>query len=353
MKCIVLAKQSSRMIAALIDFVIMAVLSILLFLFCLYPVTFDKDTYVANQNTIQEVYVDSGMYVKEAKSNTTYTTFIMELVANDLSSITSNNDEKLVNYLNTYTYKDVTYHPVDMIFKFYTSTISKDASENYLDFTDSSKIYYFYDNKLTEDEIINKFSVGSEDSNIASISNSNGYYEISVINKEKLNTTFTFVSKLFTSSDNSNGIKEIVENSTYIKSLTEQNNNMMWKSIIYIIPSIFAVSFIFYFIIPICSKNGETIGKYIMHLCVLSSDGYELKKYWYIPRYFAYVIIEYILGICSFGGLFLISYIMFVFTRKRRCLHDFCSNAVVADKRQSTWFKNREQEYIYNNKTRI
>lgn len=350
MKCIVLAKQSSRIIAALIDFLIMAVLSIILFLFCLYPITFDKTTYTNNQNVIQEIYVDSGMYVKEIKSNSTYTTFIMELLANDIGSNVSRNDEKLINYLNTYTYNEVTYHPVDMIFKFYSSTLKKNSNEEYLDFTKDP--YKFYDNKLTSDEVIEKFKVNSEDSNIASISNSNGYYEISVIDENKRNVTFTFVSGLFTNTS-TKAIKELIESSPTITDLTSQNNSMMWKSIVYLIPSIFGVSLIFYLIIPLCSKNGETIGKYIMHLCVLSSDGYELNKLFYIPRYFVYVIVEYILGIVSFGGLFLISYIMFVFTKKRRCLHDYCSNSVVVDKRQSTWFKNREQEYIYMNKTRI
>ena len=120
-----------------------------------------------------------------------------------------------------------------------------------------------------------------------------------------------------------------------------------------ILPVLFGTSFIFYFLVPIFSKNGETIGKYILGLGVLSADGYVLKKYYYIPRYFSFFILEFAGGILTFGGFFLVTYILFCFNKKRRSVHDFLSNSVVIDKKASVWFVDRDQEYRYNYKTRI
>ena len=90
-----------------------------------------------------------------------------------------------------------------------------------------------------------------------------------------------------------------------------------------------------------------------MGLGVLSADGYVLKRYYHIPRFLSLFIIEMAGGILSFGGLFLISYILFCFNKKRRSIHDFVGNSVVIDKKASVWFVDKDQEYKYNYKTRI
>ena len=91
----------------------------------------------------------------------------------------------------------------------------------------------------------------------------------------------------------------------------------------------------------------------MLGLGVLSADGYVLKRYYHIPRFITFFVIEMAGGILTFGGFFLISYIMFCFTKKRRSVHDFCSNSVVIDKKESVWFVDRDQEYRYNYKTRL
>ena len=119
----------------------------------------------------------------------------------------------------------------------------------------------------------------------------------------------------------------VINCSTY-KTLDEENRNMMLFTIVMIIPALFGSSLIFYFLIPICSKNGETIGKYLLGLGVLSADGYVLKRYYHIPRFLSLFIIEMAGGILSFGGLFLISYILFCFNKWKEYL-DFPRGPVV------------------------
>lgn len=342
MKCIVLAKMSKRIIASIIDFLLIFTCGIVLFLTVVYPLSFDKEVYIANQKKIQQIYENSGVYVKTETNESIYYEFIFDLVGN---SLTSPDDENAIAHLNTLTYMEKTYHPVNSVFEFYTN------KEN--EFDDNG--FGFFESVSTIAEIKETiFKVGTKESNIKSIDNSNGFYEISVIDEENTAQTYRFVADVFVSQQEGNyGIHKKIADCPKLIEYNDANKNMMWMSMVYIVPVLFGFAFIFYFIIPICSKNGQTIGKYITGLAVLSQDGYELKKIYYLPRFLSYFVVELCLGIFSFGGIFLISYMMFCFSKKRRCIHDYFSNSVVIDKKDSTWFKNREQEYLYNSKTRI
>ena len=76
----------------------------------------------------------------------------------------------------------------------------------------------------------------------------------------------------------------------------------------------------------------------------------ELEKIYYLPRFLSYLIIEVILSFVTIGGTFLISYTMFQFTKKRRCIHDYLSKSCVVDKELSFVFKNKKIEEAYKNK---
>ena len=95
--------------------------------------------------------------------------------------------------------------------------------------------------------------------------------------------------------------------------------------------------------VPCC----ETIGKHIYRLGVLTSDGYRYKKIWLLTRWLCYVLIELIIGAMTFGASVLISYTMFLFCKKRRCLHDFIAKSVVIEKDGSIYFSTIEEENFY------
>ena len=110
---------------------------------------------------------------------------------------------------------------------------------------------------------------------------------------------------------------------------------------------------IFLFIIPLCFKNGETLGKKIMHTCLVNKLGYTYSRLQLIPRFlfptFLIITVVFVLGISiwslaviSFG--LLISYLFVIFTKDNKALHDYFAGTLVIDTRESTWFKDINEE---------
>ena len=117
--------------------------------------------------------------------------------------------------------------------------------------------------------------------------------------------------------------------------------------------AIFVTFMIFYFLIPTLFKNGETIGKKVMHICLVNKLGYQYSRLQLIPRFlaptFLVIAVIFITGFSFWsllivsGGL-LISYLFAIFSKNNRALHDIFAGTLVVDARESTWFKNAEEE---------
>ena len=117
--------------------------------------------------------------------------------------------------------------------------------------------------------------------------------------------------------------------------------------------AIFVTFMIFYFLIPMLFKNGETIGKKVMHICLVNKLGYQYRRLQLIPRFlaptFLIIAVIFITGFSFWsllivsGGL-LISYLFSIFSKNNRALHDIFAGTLVVDARESTWFKNAEEE---------
>lgn len=108
-----------------------------------------------------------------------------------------------------------------------------------------------------------------------------------------------------------------------------------------------------YFLPSMLFKNGETLGKLTMHVCLVSKDGYKVKKRQIIFRFIIFLIeltlSFFILGVgitslATAGvGVFLL-FIATVFTPKYRSLHDLAAATMVIDSRTSVWFESKEKE---------
>ncbi|MDR0934839.1 MAG: RDD family protein [Erysipelotrichaceae bacterium] len=128
----------------------------------------------------------------------------------------------------------------------------------------------------------------------------------------------------------------------------------------YIVPIVISIilsSIIFYFIIPICTKNGQTLGKITFHLGLVNKIGYQYKKSQLIPRFFFDLIVlvaMYLItdlfpyGLSTFVLVatcyLLASYMCVIFTKDHKAIHDMFAMTIVIDMRQSTWFKDASQE---------
>lgn len=106
---------------------------------------------------------------------------------------------------------------------------------------------------------------------------------------------------------------------------------------------------IFFLIIPLCFKNGETLGKLMFKLCLANKLGYQYSKIQLIPRFLLamviIVVLYFVIGtnLISLGiltSIALISYGLIVFTKHHQALHDYVAGTVVVDKVHSEIYKN-------------
>lgn len=109
---------------------------------------------------------------------------------------------------------------------------------------------------------------------------------------------------------------------------------------------------IFFLVVPLCFKNGETLGKLMFKLCLANKLGYRISKIQLIPRFLLSMVVVVVLyfvvglnlislGILTF--LALGSYSMAIFTKEHKALHDFVSGTLVVDKVHSEIFKNYDE----------
>lgn len=115
---------------------------------------------------------------------------------------------------------------------------------------------------------------------------------------------------------------------------------------------------IFYFIIPISTRNGQTLGKLTFHLGLVNKLGYQVQKVQIIERFFfEFFLLAATFAICNsyvpFGLFvfvaiatvyFLASFLLMIFTKEHRAIHDFLALTTTIDMNQSTWFKNASEE---------
>lgn len=319
MKKIVLAKKGKRIWSGAIDLACFLGLFSAIYFALIFPTVFQKDTYTTNLTDEQNLLAQSALFVKTGTYN--------------LSSPTDLTSFSTVSELNQKTFteasNDYTVSLSGNLYHFYT--------QNATPFGGTNISYDVYCQDILK--------LGSDTSNFAAFTvdeNAKTYtLTLKTLTNEARNTAVSFFLDAYETAIST------VSNSTKVQAYENANKSLMLNAILYSLPTAFGVGFIFYFLVPLFSRNGKTIGKHMTHLVVLSQDGYELKRIWLLPRFLATILIEIIGGVLSFGATALISYTMFMFAPKRRCLHDYLANSVVADERESVWFLNRDEEEMY------
>lgn len=117
--------------------------------------------------------------------------------------------------------------------------------------------------------------------------------------------------------------------------------------------AIFIAFMVFYLIIPLCFKNGQSIGKIITKTCLVNKLGYQYNRLQLIPRTlfptFLTIAIILIMGLSLYPfiiiSLFVLaSFVMVVFSKNHLAFHDYFAGTLVIDARSSTWFKDAESE---------
>lgn len=130
--------------------------------------------------------------------------------------------------------------------------------------------------------------------------------------------------------------------------IKEHQDLQMYVTIETLVNLVFTTT-IFYLLIPIFTKNGQTLGKMIFKLYVCDAYGFKLKWWQLLVRYLAFLIFEiFSWFLIPVLGMF-VSLTMMTFSKKGRALHDFIAVTRVVSAKHSTIYDSIEElEYAQN-----
>lgn len=310
-----LAKRSKRFLARLIDTILLFGMTSIIYFSCIYNNVLDQEKINTNGKEIVSLIEDSDLFLIDKNGNYAGKSTFTYLSIDELSN------------------KEITYNGTT-----YEVSLTKSLYNFYL---------YNYSNynetNLTESAFFNSvLKIGETESNIKSFDVNT--YKLTLIDESLSSTTKKFFLETFDTA------QAIVINYQPIKDLISENQKIMAKALSYSIYVFLGFSFIFEFLIPICSPKGQTIGKWIFKLGLVNKEGYEFKKWKHVIRYLTFLVVDIFLTICTFGGVFLINFTMMQFVKKRRVIHDMTSGSVVIDTSTSIIFKNKKEEEFYNSR---
>ena len=121
-----------------------------------------------------------------------------------------------------------------------------------------------------------------------------------------------------------------------------------------LLPSTVVAPLVFFFLIPLFTPNGKTLGKTIVKLAVIGDDGYKAKKANIILHY-AFILLEWealiipnmAIGIMVWMFLSIIGFMVLVMSKNHQSIHDKISRTIVINARESIWFEDEESEKAY------
>lgn len=135
-------------------------------------------------------------------------------------------------------------------------------------------------------------------------------------------------------------------NQTFIKKAV--NENSLINSFVGFSAAMVAL-IVFYLIIPLFSKYGQTLGKHIMKIYVVNSNGFLVKKYQTILRAIPLIVgvtifcfvKNFFIVIIGIAVLFIASVLLMILTRYHQSLHDYLAFTVVIKNDGSEIYKNK------------
>lgn len=127
-------------------------------------------------------------------------------------------------------------------------------------------------------------------------------------------------------------------------------NKMNWGNVRALIYSSLVGTVIPFLVVPLCLKNGKSVGKLATGLIVLTDEGYYYARWKHIIRYLAFYLVEVFGGVVTIGLTVLFSTCLVIFSMKKRALHDYVAFACVANEKETVFFKDEEEELAFKEK---
>ena len=118
------------------------------------------------------------------------------------------------------------------------------------------------------------------------------------------------------------------------KQINETLNKIIVNNATSLMMSIIVSMVIFFLIIPLISKNGSTIGKYLLKIGVIDLKSKMIAHKGQIALRFVILLIECLLSLMCYGGVLLISLAITIFSKNNSSIHDLICKTTLVDLKQ-------------------
>lgn len=138
---------------------------------------------------------------------------------------------------------------------------------------------------------------------------------------------------------------------TYYSTRYSQQNYDIWMcALVPFLP----LQFIFFFILPLCLKDGQSLGKLIFSLAVVKADGFKATwkekviRQLYLTILGSFVLLPWTyLGLMLYVLIALIDYMVLVMSKTHQSLHDRLAKTMVISKKESLYWKDEDEMAAY------
>lgn len=100
---------------------------------------------------------------------------------------------------------------------------------------------------------------------------------------------------------------------------------------------------IYFFITPLIFRNGETIGMKLMHVGLVTKDGYQVKKV-QVFLHSLFNFCELFIGQFTYFLFYLVDYVLIIINKEHRSIADFIAVTKMIDTKNSVWFVSKDVE---------
>lgn len=314
-KIIVLGGMWKRAFAFLFDLICSIALSCIVYFPGVLPFVVDAESFQANESVINQRKLDSGLY--------------SDFSGTAVDPLAYGTVSKATDFFSTTVYYDGEEQ------EFYLLTaLTLYWTEKATDFGNQNVSFEGFESSI--------MLIGDDSSPVESIYLEDGIYRARFKEGTEELVAYDFLYKTYDRAMTS------LSSDQAIKEANDRINSDAFFAIGMAVPVVFASMAVFFLLVPLCFPNGETFGKKIMKLAVLTDKGYVYPRPKLIWRFLAFFLSEVAGAVATFGATLLISYTMALFTKKHRSLHDYLAGSVVAKSDESLWFLDPAEEEEFN-----
>lgn len=130
--------------------------------------------------------------------------------------------------------------------------------------------------------------------------------------------------------------------------------NINYYSWLCLIPAYLPIAFIVFFLIPVISPRGQTVGKMLTGILLVDNEGlllnwkFRLLHYFIIMGMSLFILLPSLgVGIMLYLLVALIDYIIIVMSKRKTGLEDMVAKSLVIDSKNSRYFKTAEDKENY------